>query len=112
MSGCAVCNNSGLVNYTVAETEENLEHDRMAACLCERGQAKLAAVKSISACIPVSTLDELWPEGVPKVELMSGRLRDAEIPAAYWGWTLKTYQKKLDPSRSGSATTSSSWTSG
>ena len=82
MSGCAVCNNSGLVNYTVAETEENLEHDRMAACLCERGQAKLAAVKSISACIPVSTLDELWPESVPKVELMSGR------SWTQWGYSL------------------------
>lgn len=94
MSDCPVCT-SGLVEYVVPETEEALEHKRMAACLCAAGQAKLAVVKSIAVCLPVERIEELWPEGVPKLELLSARLRDSEVPAAYWSWTLKTYRTKF-----------------
>ena len=67
MSGCAVCNNSGTRQlHRRRDRRETPSTIGWAACLCERGQAKLAAVKSISACIPVSTLDELWPEERPE----------------------------------------------
>ena len=94
---CEVCDSTGLVEYTVGETEEQIEHKRMAACLCVKGQAKLGRVKSIARCLPVDDITELWPDGAPKIELISSRLREAEVPAAFWSWTLKSYQKKFGP---------------